>query len=296
MGTIKQALGEAVHRASTTGGARTLQALRAHIGSQAPLNWDWTQSPSAPEGASRIQTAPYTGNGFAELRQAQFDAMPPAARMDRQGPDFDETNPVFTAEITGQESHPLGAARAQLHDTYILAQTTNGLVIVDQHAAHERLVYERLKNERASQAVKRQLLLIPQVIDLDPVEAAQLVDKADLLAEFGLVIEAFGPGAIAVVEVPAALAGGNIAALIRDLCDTLEEWGAAGALEKRLDHVLATFACHHSVRAGRRLQPQEMNALLREMEATPFSGQCNHGRPTYVELNLKDIERLFGRR
>ena len=296
VGTIKQALGEAGHRASTTGGARTLQALRAHIGSQAPLNWDWTQSPSAPEGASRIQTAPYTGNGFAELRQAQFDAMPPAARMDRQGPDFDETNPVFTAEITGQESHPLGAARAQLHDTYILAQTTNGLVIVDQHAAHERLVYERLKNERALQAVKRQLLLIPQVIDLDPVEAAQLVDKADLLAEFGLVIEAFGPGAIAVVEVPAALAGGNIAALIRDLCDTLEEWGAAGALEKRLDHVLATFACHHSVRAGRRLQPQEMNALLREMEATPFSGQCNHGRPTYVELNLKDIERLFGRR
>jgi DNA mismatch repair protein MutL len=146
------------------------------------------------------------------------------------------------------------------------------------------------------QAVKRQLLLIPQIIDLDPVEASRLVEKADILAELGLVIEAFGPGAVAVVEVPAALAGGNIAGLIRDLCDTLEEWGSTQALEKRLDHVLATFACHHSVRAGRRLRPEEMNALLREMEETPFSGQCNHGRPTYVELKLKDIERLFGRR
>jgi DNA mismatch repair protein MutL len=144
--------------------------------------------------------------------------------------------------------------------------------------------------------VKRQILLIPVVVDLDPVEAASLIEKAEILAEFGLVVEAFGPGAIAVSEVPAALTGGNITALIRDLCDTLEDWGATQALEKRLDHVLATFACHHSVRAGRRLGPEEMNALLRDMEATPFSGQCNHGRPTYVELKLKDIERLFGRR
>jgi DNA mismatch repair protein MutL len=290
VGTIKQALGEAGHRASTLGGQRTLQALRPRLGAQAPLNWDWTQSPAAPD-ASPLAAS----DGFAEVGQARFEAMPPMARM------HDPASAETSQDLSGTggveaEAHPLGAARAQLHDTYILAQTKDGLVIVDQHAAHERLVYERLKTERALQAVKRQLLLIPQIIDLDPVEAARLVEKADMLAEFGLVIEAFGPGAVAVVEVPAALAGGTISALIRDLCDTLEDWGSTGALEKRLDHVLATFACHHSVRAGRRLQPQEMNALLREMEATPFSGQCNHGRPTYVELDLKDIERLFGRR
>ena len=288
VGTIKRALGEAGHRASATVGTRTLDALRSGLGAQPPMNWDWRQSPSAPEGSS-TDFAP----GFADNVQARFDEMPPVARMHGQN-------------LTGgygsihdplpQDDHPLGAARAQIHDTYILAQTQDGLVIVDQHAAHERLVYERLKNERALHAVKRQLLLIPQIIDLDPVEAARLIEKAEILAELGLVIEAFGPGAVAVVEVPAALAGGNIAALIRDLCDTLEEWGSTQALEKRLDHVLATFACHHSVRAGRRLRPEEMNALLREMEATPFSGQCNHGRPTYVELKLKDIERLFGRR
>lgn len=290
VGTIKQALGEAGHRASTMGGARTLNALRSSMGAQAPLNWDWTQSPAAPQG-----TTDNRSHGFSDAGQARFEAMPPMARMQPQA--LDRGSPDLSAASGAEaEAHPLGAARAQLHDTYILAQTKDGLVIVDQHAAHERLVYERLKTERAAQAVKRQLLLIPQIIDLDPVEAAQLVDKADLLAEFGLVVEAFGPGAVAVVEVPSALAGGNVSALIRDLCDTLEEWGSTGALEKRLDHVLATFACHHSVRAGRRLQPQEMNALLRDMEATPFSGQCNHGRPTYVELNLKDIERLFGRR
>lgn len=288
VGTIKQALGEAGHRASATVGARTLDALRPHHHGQAPLNWDWRQSPSAPERA-----ADGVQGGFAEHPQSRFDEMPPVARMPAPQRDGDQTD---VPDQPSADGHPLGAARAQIHDTYILAQTQDGLVIVDQHAAHERLVYERLKNERASQAVKRQLLLIPQIIDLDPVEASRLIEKADLLAELGLVIEAFGPGAVAVAEVPAALAGGNIAGLIRDLCDTVEEWGSTQALENRLDHVLATFACHHSVRAGRRLRPEEMNALLREMEATPFSGQCNHGRPTYVELKLKDIERLFGRR
>ena len=288
VGTIKRALGEAGHRASATVGTRTLDALRPNLHVQAPLNWDWRQSPSAPQGGVEG-----VASGFAEHPQTRFDAMPPAARMPAPHP---VEGAVSAPDQPAAEIHPLGAARAQIHDTYILAQTQDGLVIVDQHAAHERLVYERLKNERALQAVKRQLLLIPQIIDLDPVEASRLVEKADLLAELGLVIEAFGPGAVAVVEVPAALAGGNIAGLIRDLCDTLEEWGSTQALENRLDHVLATFACHHSVRAGRRLRPEEMNALLREMEETPFSGQCNHGRPTYVELKLKDIERLFGRR
>ena len=172
----------------------------------------------------------------------------------------------------------------------------DGVVIVDQHAAHERLVYERLKRERAERGIARQMLLIPVVVDLDPVEAERLVDRADLLAALGLVVEGFGPGAVAVSEVPAALAKADVPRLLRDLLDGFEEWGSALALEDRLDHVLATFACHHSVRAGRRMKPEEMNALLREMEATPFSGQCNHGRPTYVELKLDDIERLFGRR
>jgi DNA mismatch repair protein MutL len=193
-------------------------------------------------------------------------------------------------------SYPLGLARAQLHGTYVVAQTDDGIVIVDQHAAHERLVYERLKEERARDGVARQMLLIPAVVEMDPVSAGRLVEKADLLASLGLVIEPFGPGAVAVAEVPAALAGADAGALVRDLADSLEEWGGTLALEQRLDRVLATFACHHSVRAGRRLRPEEMDALLRAMEATPLSGQCNHGRPTYVELKLSDIERLFGRR
>ena len=294
VGTIKRALGEAGHRASATIGTRTLDALRSGFNAQPPLNWDWRQSPSAPQDrpAYEDRSADFQ-TGFADNTQARFDEMPPVARM--HGHNFAVAEGVAQDPLP-QDDHPLGAARAQIHDTYILAQTPDGLVIVDQHAAHERLVYERLKDERALHAVKRQLLLIPEIIDLDPVEAIRLVEKTDILAEFGLVIEAFGPGAVAVAEVPAALAGGNIAGLVRDLCDTMEEWGSTQALEKRLDHVLATFACHHSVRAGRRLRPEEMNALLREMEATPFSGQCNHGRPTYVELKLKDIERLFGRR
>jgi DNA mismatch repair protein MutL len=203
------------------------------------------------------------------------------------------------AGVTEPESieAPLGAARAQLHGTYIVAQTQDGIVIVDQHAAHERLVYERLKRERAVAGIARQLLLIPEVVDLDPVDADRVLAEAATLASLGLVVESFGAGAILVREVPAALAGGRIKALVQDVADALAEWGQGGAaLEERLDAVLSRMACHGSVRAGRRLKPDEMNALLREMEATPLSGQCNHGRPTYVELKLSDIERLFGRR
>jgi DNA mismatch repair protein MutL len=191
---------------------------------------------------------------------------------------------------------PLGAARAQLHDSYILAQTGDGVVIVDQHAAHERLVYERLKAQRAANAIPRQLFLIPEIVELDPADADRLAEAAPQLEALGLALEAFGPGAVAVREAPAAIAGGDITGLVRDIADNIAEWGGPLALTRAADHVLATFACHHSVRAGRRMKPEEMNALLREMEATPGSGQCNHGRPTYVELKLADIERLFGRR
>jgi DNA mismatch repair protein MutL len=277
VGALKQALGAAGHRASSVVGTRTLGAFQPHLGASRPLNWNWQASPAAPVSAP----AP---SGFGENPQAAFSAFAPAT----------DTR-AAEALAPGALEHPLGAARAQLHDTYIVAQTRDGVVIVDQHAAHERLVYERLKRERAARGIERQLLLIPAVIDLDPVEVEKLIDKADVLASLGLVVEPFGPGAIAVSEIPSALAGGDVTALIRDLIDGFEEWGAALTLEDRLDHVLATFACHHSIRAGRRLRPDEMNALLREMEATPFSGQCNHGRPTYVELKLSDIERLFGR-
>ena len=191
---------------------------------------------------------------------------------------------------------PLGAARAQVHNTYIVAQTADGLVIVDQHAAHERIVYETLKRQREGQGVERQALLSPIVVDLDADAAALIEAHAEELAALGLVVEGFGPGAVLVREAPSALAKGDLAGLVRDLAADLAAEDGALSLARRLDQRLATFACHHSVRSGRPLKPEEMNALLREMEATPGAGQCNHGRPTYVELKLADIERLFGRR
>jgi DNA mismatch repair protein MutL len=190
--------------------------------------------------------------------------------------------------------HPLGAAKAQVHGTYIVAQTADGVVIVDQHAAHERLVYERLKRQRAAGTVRTQPLLIPEIVDLGPT-AALVLDAGPLLAEAGLVVEGFGPGAVAVREVPAELGTADPARLLRDVADELADLGATTAVAARIDAVLSRMACHGSVRAGRALRPEEMNALLREIEATPNASQCNHGRPTFVTLRLSDIERLFGR-
>jgi DNA mismatch repair protein MutL len=193
-------------------------------------------------------------------------------------------------------AYPLGAARAQVHDTFIIAETETSLVIVDQHAAHERLVYERLKKAFANGGLSRQMLLIPEVVELDADAADRLAGAAPELERLGLVVEAFGQSAIIVREVPALLGQGNIQGLLRDLADELAEGEGSLVVSERLDHVLSTMACHGSVRAGRRLNAEEMNALLRDMEETPFSGQCNHGRPTYVELKLADIEKLFQRR
>ena len=192
--------------------------------------------------------------------------------------------------------HPLGAARAQVHDTYIVAQTRDGLVVVDQHAAHERIVYERLKAALDKSGVHRQILLIPEIVELDEADVQRLLTRAEELARYGLVLEAFGPGAVALRETPALLGEINGGGLVRDLAEHMSEWDEALPLERRLMQVASSMACYGSVRAGRRLKPEEMNALLREMETTPNSGQCNHGRPTYVELKLTDIERLFGRR
>lgn len=221
--------------------------------------------------------------GFAE-QQAAFDMnMAPQA-------------PPTPAMDEAAVSAPLGAARAQIHDNYIVAQSAEGLILIDQHAAHERLVYERLKRERAEQGIAVQPLLVPEVIDADAASVERLADAAELLAGMGLTVEAFGETAVLVREVPAAIGTRDIAGLIRDIADELAEHGSATAIEERSNHLLATMACHHSVRSGRALHPDEMNALLREMEATPNSGQCNHGRPTFIELKLADIEKLFGRR
>lgn len=209
-----------------------------------------------------------------------------------------ENPDIGPRDMTGDAlpDFPLGVARAQVHETYIVAQTRDSVVIVDQHAAHERLVYERMKADLAARGVPGQALLAPEIIDLGEDSAARVVARAPQLAELGLVVEAFGPGAVAVRETPALLGDCDIHGLVRDLADDLTEFDAALSLIERLEEVCATMACHGSVRAGRKLNAAEMNALLREMEATPHSGQCNHGRPTYVELKLKDMEKLFGRR
>ena len=195
-----------------------------------------------------------------------------------------------------QQSQPLGAARAQVHETYIIAQTEDSVVIVDQHAAHERLVYQRMKAMLANGGVARQGLLIPEIISLDGDDVELLEEAKDALAELGLVLERFGVDAVAVRETPALLGETDVKGLVKDLAAELRAQGTGQVLRDRLEAVCSTMACHGSVRAGRRLNGQEMNALLREMEATPGSGQCNHGRPTYVELQLSDIEKLFARR
>ncbi len=206
------------------------------------------------------------------------------------------TAPGPQAPASDLLDRPLGAARTQIHETYIVTQTRDGLIVVDQHAAHERIVYERLKASVEKNGVQRQILLIPEIVEMDEATVEKLLARADELGKFGLAIESFGPGAVAVRETPSLLGKTDAASLLRDLADHMAEWDEALPLERRLMHVAATMACHGSVRAGRILRPEEMNALLREMESTPNSGQCNHGRPTYVELKLADIEKLFGRK
>ncbi|WP_404290087.1 DNA mismatch repair endonuclease MutL [Microvirga sp. RSM25] len=297
VGALKEAITRYAFRASSTGGTRTLESLRPHGALPSPRAYPHrTHGMIRPTSAFANWQAPLDGSersyapasGLAE-RQASLP--------DLASPSADSRATLHEVESETEEA-PLGAARAQLHGTYIVAQTQDGIVIVDQHAAHERLVYERLKRERASSGIARQLLLIPDVVDLDPVDADRVLAEASSLESLGLVVEPFGHGALLVREVPSALAGGRIKALVQDVADALAEWGqgAASPLEERLDAVLSRMSCHGSIRAGRRMRPEEMNALLREMEATPLSGQCNHGRPTYVELKLTDIERLFGRR
>ncbi len=271
VGAVRRALEAGLKRAAAPQALSSLRAPAWTPRPGPPLRWDWRASPAAP--------------GLAEPAQPAFAGLSgPSARA--------EPAPPPSAEPDA----PLGAARAQLHGNYIVSQTRDGVVIVDSHAAHERIVYERLKRQREAAGVERQILLTPLVVELAPAAVAALDEAAPALERLGLVVEAFGSGAVLVRETPTLLAGADFAALVRDLADTLRAEDGAEALERRLDHRLATIACHHSVRSGRHLRPEEMNSLLREMEATPGAGTCNHGRPTYVELKLADIEKLFARR
>ena len=269
---IRHALAGAGHRAATTTGPAALGALG---------RWQAPAHPSPGRISTAIRAQSPTGLAEGPGLLPGF-ALPPAAPAGSgDGEDLD---------------YPLGAARAQLHDTYIVAETRDGLVLVDQHAAHERLVFERMKAAIAAGGVTSQALLLPEVVDLGEAAAARLAERAEELGALGLTLEPFGPGAVVVRAVPAPLGDADIQGLVRDLADELAEWGTALALSDRLSEICATLACHSSVRAGRKLSGAEMNALLRQMEATPLSGQCNHGRPTHVALALADIEKLFGRR
>jgi DNA mismatch repair protein MutL len=282
---LKEGLAREGRRTAANTDGSALSAFRPSFAPRpTPTNWDWRSSPAYPVGP-----APSFGGSvataLAEAGQAAFDVGTPTADVRF------EAQPA--ADLLDR---PLGAARTQIHETYIVSQTRDGLIVVDQHAAHERIVYERLKASLAKNGVQRQILLIPEIVELDEATVEKLLDRAEELASFGLAIDSFGPGAVAVRETPSLLGKTNAAGLLRDLAEHMSEWDEALPLERRLMHVAATMACHGSVRAGRRLKPEEMNALLREMEDTPNSGQCNHGRPTYVELKLSDIEKLFGRR
>jgi DNA mismatch repair protein MutL len=285
--TLTDALALGVPRTASTAADRLAQFARPEFRPEPrPGSYDWTRSWAAPEAATR-EASPAgfreeaagfdfgLGLALAPSADARANAAPPA-------PDLME--------------RPLGAARAQLHETYIIAQTKDGVVVIDQHAAHERIVYEKLKAAMERDGLARQMLLVPLVVELDPSDAARLAERAAALERLGLVLEPFGPGAVLVREVPSLLGDADVSALVTELAEHAAEWDDALPLERRLLHIAATMACHGSVRAGRRLRVEEMNALLREMEATPNAAQCNHGRPTFVTLALADIERLFARR
>ncbi|KSV95887.1 DNA mismatch repair endonuclease MutL [Sinorhizobium sp. GL28] len=286
IGAIREALTREGDRAATTGASGLMRAFRPEsYRPQAP--WTPETSPSRP-----MQFETVNGR-FSEQPQASFAAF--AAPSARTGAPSEREAAVAQQETPAPPSFPLGAVRAQLHENYIVAQTNDGLVIVDQHAAHERLVFEAMRTALHSRPVAAQALLIPEIVDLAEDDCDRLMAHAAEFARLGLAIERFGPGAIAVRETPAMLGEMDAVGLVRQLADELAEWDTANGLTSRLEYLAATMACHGSVRSGRRMRTEEMNALLRQMEATPGSGQCNHGRPTYIELKLSDIERLFGR-
>jgi len=286
---LRHALAEAGHRASTTVAGATLGAMRPEPQpagaprvyqmdrpSQGALSSAWRAQAPAPQ--PYTPPAPQPTSGFAEFSR-----------------DYSGRVDVVEEPEQPAEALPLGAARGQVHENYIIAQTADGVVIVDQHAAHERLVYEKLKRQMAERGVAAQALLIPEIVEFSADDLSRLLSVADELSRMGLTVEPFGGGAVAVRETPAILGEVNAKALLNDILDELADYGSSQLVQEQIEAILSRVACHGSIRSGRRMRAEEMNALLREMEATPHSGQCNHGRPTYVELKLSDIERLFGR-
>lgn len=284
IGALRHALAGAGHRASTSVAHAALGAATPYVAPSLPWSTGgpgWTPARAAPETADNPVI--YASDEYLAQAAAGVSGLPLSGRVE---PSSD----------AGDHHFPLGVAKAQLHETFIVAQTVDGIVIVDQHAAHERLVYERMKLQMASTGVSRQSLLVPEIVELSEDDAMRVLERAEELLEMGLEVEPFGRGAVAVRATPAVFGRMDIKGLIQDLADDFSENGSQLALKERIDDVLGSMACRGSVRAGRRLTGDEMNALLRQMEATPHSGQCNHGRPTYVELKLNDIEKLFGRR
>ena len=291
--SLRHALAEAGHRASTTVAGATLQSFRPE-----PMGALGATPSAPPPGQARVYQMDRPSLG---ARTAAYQAQAPMA----QEPGFGELTEAYSARVeafdtevpqeTPAEGLPLGTARAQVHENYIVAQTQTGMVIVDQHAAHERLVYEKLKHQMAENGVAAQALLIPEIVELSEGDCARIMTVAEALSKLGLTLEAFGGGAVAVRETPALLGEVNARAMVLDILDELDDQGESMLVQAKLEAILSRVACHGSIRSGRRMRGEEMNALLREMEATPHSGQCNHGRPTYVELKLSDIERLFGR-
>ncbi len=293
VGALKSALHEEAHRTSSTVADAAISAFRNSAGAQAGMSF-----------SPRVGALPGLGHGSHGFNEGAREFYAPL----RDGPDLrivenapQPDGPEDERKHDGPEGHDhegpaLGLARGQLHDTYIVAQTSDGMVIVDQHAAHERIVYERMKELAEAGGIARQKLLVPEVVELDEGGAERIVARAEELSKLGLIVESFGSGTVLVRETPALLGELDVKSLLRDIADELSESGTANTIKEKLDYVLATMACHGSVRAGRKLRSDEMNALLRDMEGTPNTGQCNHGRPTYVELKLADIERLFGRR
>jgi DNA mismatch repair protein MutL len=267
---LRAALAQAGHRASSTVAHETLGAMHPEQTEPRVYQMDRPTGGIGPA---------YRPSGFADMAPEM------SGRVEMIEPN----------DGPRAEERPLGAARAQVHENYIIAQTETGIVIVDGHAAHERLVYEKLKTQMGENGVAAQALLIPEIIEMSDGDAAQLLAVADDLSRFGLTIEPFGGGAIAVRETPAILGEVNAEAMLRDILDELSDLGTSTLVQEKLEAILSRIACHGSIRTGRSMRGEEMNALLREMERTPRSGQCNHGRPTYVELKLSDIERLFGR-
>ncbi|AFO92912.1 DNA mismatch repair endonuclease MutL [Phaeobacter inhibens] len=308
---LRHGLAEAGHRASSTVAGATLGAMRPEpMASQpgadgAPRIYQMDRPSLGARSLSYAAQAPGQSgiagsdmpppSGFAELAQSYSGRV--TETPESQNPAMAPGQPFERSETSapGAEQLPLGAARGQVHENYIIAQTADGMVIVDQHAAHERLVYEKLKRQMAETGVAAQALLIPEIVELSEGDCARILAVADDLNRFGLGIEAFGGGAIAVRETPAILGTVNAEAMVRDILDELDDQGESQLVQAKIEAILSRVACHGSIRSGRWMRGEEMNALLREMEATPHSGQCNHGRPTYVELKLADIERLFGR-